>query len=113
MIRCASGSRSPGSLEGVVRGLLFIIHSTSAIRVRNDLSSRLRPCSHIKAVRIERTECICHSQTPPICDADGGFCFHCTQSALNSVHKPLWIALLSISDNALCNSFSAPVIFVP
>lgn len=54
-----------------------MMHSTSVSRVLNDSSSTARPYSRKRAVKIERTERVSRSYTPPtMWDAAGGFGFH-------------------------------------
>ena len=66
--------------DSTVRGLELMTASVSATSVLNPLSLRLWPWVFSKAARIPLALPILCSQTPPICEAQGGFLCHVIQS---------------------------------
>ena len=67
-------------MDSTVRGLELMIASVSATSVLNPSSLRLWPWVFCKVARIFLALRIWPSQTPPICEAPGGFLYHVIQS---------------------------------
>ena len=91
-----------------VRTLEFKMPSTYVITVNKDSLSRHSLCVFKSDPRMAVAEQICHSQTPPIWLAEGGFLCHLTQSPFCSSRKG-WIFLSFISIHASFNSCSEPM----
>ena len=102
-------SRSPGSPEAVVKGLEWIIASTSHMSVRNDSSSKQWPYSSIKPERTFLVILIWRSHTPPMWLAADGLKIQSMFSFSNLTRISSW----STSSTAWSNSFHAPTKFVP
>ena len=101
------GSKSLGSSEAGVRGLLLMIPSATTNKVVS--ISLVGTCSVIMVNKILRTDLIWRSQTPPMCDAAWG---------LNNQRMPRWLiasCILSLlhASISLRSSRSAPTKLVP
>ena len=102
-----SGSRSLGSSEIGVSGLLFTIPSAITNNVVS--ISLVGTCSVIIANRTRRTVLICRSQTPPMCDAAGGL----NIQRMPRCPKTSCILSWFHASSSFLSSRSAPTKFVP
>ena len=98
--------------DSTVRGLELMIASVSATSVLNPSSLRLWPWVFSKATRIVLALRIWRSQTPPICEAPGGFLYHVIQSVpfcrryvsyLFLIHFFQSLSELIVSTNKICS----------